>query len=392
MTQTCAIFLEAYRSLNAKKLFWVVLILSGLVAGCFACVGLNEHGLKLLFWQFDNEMLNSKQVPVDQFYKTLFVQIGIGTWLSWVAAILALISTAGIFPDLMTAGSIDLFVSKPIGRLRLFFTEYLAGLLFAALQVTIFTVACFLVIGLRGGVWEPGLFLAIPIVVCFFSYLFSVCVFLGVATRSTIAALLLTLLFWFAIWMVGVAERGLLMVKTMQQEETKYAAAQREEVNRAAIARKTPNGPKSSPPADPHLASKTPSGPKSSPPADQHLASKTPSGPKSPPPADPHPEHPAAEADAQRTVLNVAHNIFYGIKTVLPKTTDTIELLERSLMKAAQLPQQSGHPQERHMMAAQQEVIDTLRGRSIAWVVGTSLGFEALVLAFAALIFCRRDY
>ena len=31
MTQTCAIFLEAYRSLNSKKLFWIVLILSGLV-------------------------------------------------------------------------------------------------------------------------------------------------------------------------------------------------------------------------------------------------------------------------------------------------------------------------------------------------------------------------
>jgi hypothetical protein len=60
-------------------------------------------------------------------------------------------------------------------------------------------------------------------------------------------------------------------------------------------------------------------------------------------------------------------------------------------MKAAKLPQ-SGHPQEQRMMAAQQEVIDVLRGRSIAWVVGTSLGFEAIVLAFAALIFCRRDY
>ena len=32
MTQTCAIFLEAYRSLNSKKLFWMVLVLSGLVA------------------------------------------------------------------------------------------------------------------------------------------------------------------------------------------------------------------------------------------------------------------------------------------------------------------------------------------------------------------------
>ena len=34
---------------------------------------------------------------------------------------------------------------------------------------------------------------AVPLVVCFFSYLFSVCVLLGVWTRSTVAAILLTI-------------------------------------------------------------------------------------------------------------------------------------------------------------------------------------------------------
>ena len=206
MTQTWAIFLEAYRSLNSKKLFWLVLILSALVVVAFACIGINEKGLKLAFWQIDNQMFNSKQMPPDQFYKTVFVHVGIGIWLAWLATILAIISTAGIFPDLLTSGSIDLFVSKPISRLRLFITEYAAGLLFVALQVTIFSTACFLVIGLRGGAWEPGLFLAVPIMVCFFSYLFSVSTLLGVVTRSTVAALLLTLLFWFFVWALGAAE------------------------------------------------------------------------------------------------------------------------------------------------------------------------------------------
>jgi hypothetical protein len=44
------------------------------------------------------------------------------------------------------------------------------------LQVLVFSTASFLVIGLRGGSWEPGLFLAVPIVTLMFSYLFSVCV------------------------------------------------------------------------------------------------------------------------------------------------------------------------------------------------------------------------
>jgi hypothetical protein len=355
MTQTCAIFLEAYRSLNSKKLFWLVLILSGLVVLLFACFGVNEHGLKVAFWQYDNDFLNSKIVSPDQFYKGMFVSIGISVWLAWIASILALISTAGIFPDLMTAGSIDLFVSKPIGRLRLFFTEYLAGLLFAALQVTVFTVACFLVIGLRGGVWEPGLFLAIPLVVCVFSYLFSVCVFLGVATRSTVAALLLTLLFWFVVWGVGATERGLLVFKKMEQHGASVVAVSIEQNGGMSRARNSAHDAKSSPRAD---------------------------------------QAPAVDAEGSNgaSAVSVAYDIAYGITTVLPKTGETIELLERSLMKAAKLPEPPGGPQARRLHAAQQDAIDVLRDRSIAWVVGTSLGFEAVVLAFAALIFCRRDY
>ena len=40
----------------------------------------------------------------------------------------------------------------------------------------------------------------------------------------------------------------------------------------------------------------------------------------------------------------------------------------------------------------QREMLEELRSRSVWWVVGTSLAFEAVVLLIAAWIFCRRDY
>ncbi len=354
MTQTWAIFLEAYRSLNSKKLFWLVLILSALVVAAFALLGINENGLKIAFWQFDNNVLNTKQMAPDQFYKSIFVLIGIRIWLSWLATILAIISTAGIFPDLMTSGSIDLFVSKPISRLRLFITEYAAGLLFVALQVAIFSTACFLVIGLRGGVWEPGLFLAVPIVVCFFSYLFSVSTLLGVVTRSTVAALLLTLLFWFFVWAIGAAENSLLELKTMQQRGVDFAAIQAESSNNKSKSPDTPDKLAESPSA----------------------------------------EKPKSTADDSNNyrVYDIAHRILYDVKTMLPKTTETINLLQRSLTRVAKLPQQPRGPQTERFQAAELEVIEILHGRSIAWIVGTSLGFEVFVLFWAALFFCRRDF
>src|SRR5439155_22018452 len=124
----------------------------------------------------------SVQVSASDLYKILFSEFGIKWWLSFIATILALISTASIFPDFITGGSIDLYLSKPIGRLRLFLTKYATGLLFVALQVLVFSLASFVVIGVRGKSWEPGIFLAVPLVVSFFSYIYCVCVLIGIVT------------------------------------------------------------------------------------------------------------------------------------------------------------------------------------------------------------------
>lgn len=349
MTQTGAIFIEAYRNLNSKKLFWIVLAVSVLVVGVFALVGINEDGIKVAFWQFDNDFFKSSESfrPAD-FYKVLFVHFGIGFWLSWIATILALISTAGIFVDLMTSGSIDLVVSKPIGRLRLFATQYAAALLFVTLQVTVFTVASFLVLGLRGGDWEPGLFLAIPVVVCFFSYLFSVCVLLGIMTRSTVAALLLTLLFWFGVSMFSTGEQTLLMFDTMDKQGVTFNDLDNRPQGRQAKSEDSPDDEG----------------------ADDAQTSK----------------------DKNSQWLSRAHDVAYGIKTVLPKTDETIGLLERWLIDLANLQDRPGDEGSEEAKNVRKELVETIHGRSVAWVVGTSLGFELAILSLAALIFHRRDY
>jgi ABC-type transport system involved in multi-copper enzyme maturation permease subunit len=350
LSQTLAIFVDQYRSINAKKLFWLALVISGLVVAAFACVGINEQGVKLLFWQVDSPMLNTRMTTPAVFYKQMFVYGGIGFWLSWLATILALTSTAGIFPDLMGSGAVELLVAKPIGRLRLFATEYAAGLLFVTLQVTIFSVASFLTIGLRGGCWEPGLLVAIPVVVCFFSYLFGVSVLLGVLTRSTVASLLLTLVFWFVVYAIGAGEQSLLMFQTMDRHGVDFKSA-------------------------------------------AHMA-KNKSKPKDDASETPPPEDIAAvdRPSSNSGVLETAHTILHGAITVLPKTTETISLLQRWLIRLADLPKQPEDPNQRAMQAAQREFREALQNRSPYWIVGTSLGFEVVVVALAAWLFCRRDF
>ncbi len=365
MTQTAAIFLDAYRELNARKLFWITMILSGLVVAAFALIGINEQGLRVIVWDVPFP-LTTELMSETTFYKTMFVSFGIGFWLTWIAAVLALVSTASIIPDFISGGAIDMTLSKPIGRMRLFLTKYLTGLLFVGLQVTVFCVASFLVIGFRGGAWEPGLFLAVPVVVLFFSYLFCVCVLLGLLTRSTIASLMLTLLFWFLIFALHTTEGTLLMVKFTQQQqlENQVSSLKHDREILAAMH----EGDSSQENIARH---------------ETRIAER---------------EQDIQRAETVKGRLDTAHRITMVVKTALPKTSETVNLLERWLVDAADLEPHDEMDDEfaayeaDPMETAAQQLTDEIRDRSVWWIIGTSMLFQVFVLGLASWIFIRRDF
>ncbi len=385
LIQTSAIFVDAYRELNARKLFWIVLILSSLAIIAFAGFRADDQyltyfGLKFPDWG----------IPPRTMYKTIFTNFVVGLWLTWAATILALISTAGLFPDLISGGSIDLFLSKPISRIRLFFTKYVDGLLFVILQVTVVCTLGFFILGLRGGGWLPQIFWGIPIVVAFFSYLFSVCVLLGIITRSAFAALPLTILFWVICWGVSTTELVFLNFRTEARLDINRLNMQIDTYDkRIAQMQPRPQPPTNQPTTQP-----------TSQPAEPRLLTDF-------------------KATRERLVLEKGpretslerwktwHDIFYSIKTFLPKTSETIGLLDRYLVSSEESAALAATadddrkskrksdddaeievPKERTDIAVDRQ----LRDRSVFWIVGTSLLFELVVLSLAAWIFSRRDF
>jgi ABC-type transport system involved in multi-copper enzyme maturation permease subunit len=372
MNQTLALLLDAYRDLNARRMFWIVLILSTLVAASFAGIGLTPTGFEILVWRFPSVFFNSKYISPGDFYKSIFLNFGIGFWLTWLATVLALISTASLFPDFLAAGAVDLYLSKPIGRLRLFLTKYFCGLLFVALQIACFCAASFAVIGIRGGAWEPGIFLAVPIVVLFFSYLFCFCVLVGVWTRSTVSAVLLTLLFWICIFGVHSTEMFLLTMKLSQDSAT--ARLNKEiQTTEKSLAKARQNA------------------------VTRPTTRNTGEVNRLQAQLDRDQRQRAATGNS----FEFAHQIFYDVKTLLPKTSETVALLERELVDSARLQRAADAQRD----SAQDSQVDfngnpvdvkalqaAIRGRTVGWIVGTSVGFEMVVLALAAWLFCRRDY
>ncbi len=379
MIQTRAIFKDAYRELNSKKMFWIVLIISALVVGVFGAVGLNPEGITILWFKFPSSIFNTNLIPAQTFYKIMFATLGVRIWLAWVASILALISVASMIPEFISGGSIELTLSKPIGRLRLFITKYLAGLLFVTLQVLIFTIGAFLVIGLRGKTWEPGLFWAVPYTVLVFSYLFSVCVLLGMITRSTIASLLLTLLVFFGIWAVYTAESSLLTFRTrgeMRVEKGRETVAkieqQRAEFEAAAKQSAAAGEQSEAWPGQFELDTKK-----------------------------------AALARVESSAKSVTawHKGLFAAMTILPKTSETLGILERKLITDADMKELRERDDDRSdppMFPGEEfpvrgklvaeRVEEITRARSAGWILGTSIAFEAVVLGIAALMFRRRDY
>ena len=304
----------------------------------------------------------------------MFQLLGVQYWLGWIAMILAVISTASIFPDLMTGGSIDLYLSKPIGRLRLFLTKYAAGMVFVALQVAVFSGASFLVIGFRGGSWEPRLFLAIPLVVCMFSYLWSVCVLVGVMTRSTLAAALVTLIVWMLLSGLGQGEFVLLM---LQNRANNTVIGNTDRIrwmeNQAVTERK-------------RLAAVTQ-------PSSEDLRHAN--------WLDERWHTLETKQRVDRTSLKEVtrwHTVMYWLKTVLPKPHDTNDLLSQHLLSRDDLMEYDLNQGSRRRPPDWMKIEniaatkDMMRDRSVGWVVGTSLLFELVVLSLAATLFCRRDF
>jgi len=389
LTQTWALCVDAYRELNNKRLFWITLILSLLVVLAFAFVGINDRGITVFGTQFDNVAWSTRIIPAGTFYKFIFTEIAIPWWLGLIATVLALVSVCSVFPDFVSGGSIDLYLSKPIGRLRLFITKYLTSLMFVALQVLIFSVGSIILIGLKSGTWEPRILLAVPLVTLFFSYLFSVCVLLGIVTRSPLASLLITILFWVMLFVVHSTEGALLFFKStkdQQVEDQKRLIA----ANQAMVEK---------------TASADGDGPATSPWDFQLKAQQA--------------RLPELERDAEK--LAYWHSLFWRVKAPLPKTSETVDLMSRWLVERD--PLQKAQAESRQQQEARRERRRAERGvptrpagdvqnatwdpenpqvvtrvqteidaRSAAWIIGSSLAFEAAVLALAAWIFCRRDF
>ena len=391
LRQTAALFADALRRLRAAKLFWVALGLSVLIAAAMGVVGINESGLTILFYgQLDTPFFSTEVISAADFYKGLFVLVGVNVWLAWAAIILAIISTADLVPDLVADGSVDLYVTRPLGRVQLFLTRYATGLLFVAGQAVCFALTALVVFALRGGVWLPGLFWAVPMVVLMFSFLYCVSALVGLLTGSSVAAVLVALLFWMLLFAIDTTEQQFLLRQREQAEAIAETARGRVTQSEALLERLGTAG---------EVARSAQAG-------NVEAARER-----------------VAQAEATAAQWARAHRVALYVKAPLPKTGETIQAMQNRMFADADLSSFEDQfqrdqiadarrraerradelkfedPEERaaYVDAEVAEARGTFEaaaeyaGRSPWWSIGTSAAFEAGVLLACCWIFARRD-
>lgn len=127
----------------------------------------------------------------------------IGSWGAGIAMLVATIVTASFIPNMLRKGSIDLLLSKPVGRSSLLVWKYVGGLLFMLINTVVIVLGVWLILGLRSGLWPLGFLLSIFVLTFQFAIFYAVSTLFGTLTRSPIVAILAACATWVLLWLVG---------------------------------------------------------------------------------------------------------------------------------------------------------------------------------------------
>jgi ABC-type transport system involved in multi-copper enzyme maturation permease subunit len=105
---------------------------------------------------------------------------------------LAIFATAHLVPRMQDKGTIDLYLSRPVSRLKLLFSRYLAGLLLAASNVAYLMTAIWAIVAWKTHVMHARFFVGGALILFIVAALLAFAFLIGVITSSTGVSIMTT--------------------------------------------------------------------------------------------------------------------------------------------------------------------------------------------------------
>ncbi len=127
------------------------------------------------------------------------VQAGLAGGLSLGVVLFGIFATAGVVPDCLERGTVDLYLSKPLPRWELLVGKYLGAVVVVFFNILYFIGIMWLVFGLKMGIWNIQFLVSSLTMTYVFACMFSMVVLLGVLARNTAVPILISFLYIFIV-------------------------------------------------------------------------------------------------------------------------------------------------------------------------------------------------
>lgn len=202
-----ALVLDAFYQVVDNKIFRLLLILEAALVAFFFLISFGEKEVRVLFGLLTIEYRNvafllgpnlgpgaDLQGLAIQAIQSLVVETLSGSF----GMIVCLSATAFFMPNMLEKGAADIVFSRPVSRLTLLLSRYVSGLIFIAILATIGVTGIWLGLLIASGYNDPGVLWGAPLLIFLFGMLHAFSLWIGVLTRSTVASILLSVLFYLS--------------------------------------------------------------------------------------------------------------------------------------------------------------------------------------------------
>jgi ABC-2 type transport system permease protein len=152
--------------------------------------------------------LFGKQVEVSGSMSVEKLVLGFESGFSGVLYVLctflAIFATAHLVPRMQEKGTIDLYLSRPVSRVKLILSRYVAGLILAGSNVLYLIASIWMIVAWKTHVFHPRFFLAGAVILFLIATLLAFAFLIGVITSSTAVSIMATYgIFFFGLMLAG---------------------------------------------------------------------------------------------------------------------------------------------------------------------------------------------
>jgi ABC-2 type transport system permease protein len=137
---------------------------------------------------------------------------GFSGFLYLICTFLAIFATAHLVPRMQERGTIDLYLSRPVGRVRLLLSRYIAGLILAGSNIVYLMGSMWLIVWWKTSVAHPRFLVAGAIIFFVVAVLLAFAFLVGVVTSSTAVSIMTSYAIFFFGFMLAAHEQYAAMV------------------------------------------------------------------------------------------------------------------------------------------------------------------------------------